>query len=224
MTAAPIEVVNTVPPSASVNLIEDPANTNAQQIGLLWSEPLDDGGEPIIDYSLQMMRFEFEGYKFVDLSIKGTSYIVTSNIEQGSEYTFRVQAQNAQGYSPWSSPVKILAANEPAKPAVPTTTRFDDNYIINWQAPDNGGSAITGYIVTIRDSQGTSYFTENVNCDMSASLSTQCTIPMSVLMDAPFNLVSGDEVVAKVQAINAEGTSVNSERSVGGAVIPSVPS
>jgi len=61
-----------------------------------------------------------------------------------------VEARNAYGLSFFSNTVTILAAQVPAQPSAPTTAWSPDNVIVTWSAPDNGGSAITGYTVTFK--------------------------------------------------------------------------
>ncbi len=60
------------------------------------------------------------------------------------------------------------------------------------------------------------------DCDMSASTSTTCTIPVTTLRASPFSLEWGNGVYAKVVAKNLYGSSLVS--SVGnGAVITTTP-
>ena len=61
-----------------------------------------------------------------------------------------------------------------------------------------------------------------VNCDGSnATIVTakSCTVPISVLRAAPFNLAWGTSVYAKVQASNAEGNSIQSLAGNGAVII-----
>jgi len=102
------------------------------------------------------------------------------------------------------------------------TTWVPDDVIVSWTAPDNGGSPITGYIVTIRKSDQLTFSEELTNCDMSASTAVTCTIPALTLREAPFNLLWGAQIIARVTAINAYGNSVESEQ-VNGATIITAP-
>ncbi len=67
---------------------------------------------------------------------------------QGLTYQFKVEARNAYGYSAYSNTVSVLTAQVPAQPVAPITTWSPDNVIVAWTAPDNGGSPITGYLVS----------------------------------------------------------------------------
>jgi hypothetical protein len=81
---------------------------------------------------------------------------------------------------------------------------------VTWIAPDNGGYVIGSYTIYIRESDLTTYYTELSNCDGTESgivAATSCTIPVTVLRAAPFNLPWGSDVYAKVLATNIYGSS-----------------
>jgi hypothetical protein len=84
-----------------------------------------------------------------------------------------------------------------------------DDVVINWTAPNDGGSAITGYLVTIKQ-KDSSFSSDIVNCDMTSSVATSCTVPVTVLRAAPFSLDWGDSAFAKVIATNIYGDSLES--------------
>ena len=63
----------------------------------------------------------------------------------GTYYQFKVQARNEVGFSEFSEVLSVYAAQVPDTPAAPTTTRVDDNIVIDWVAPNEQGSAISGY-------------------------------------------------------------------------------
>jgi len=86
----------------------------------------------------------------------------------------------------YSNTVSILTAQVPSQPSAPNTLWSPDNVIVSWIAPDNGGSPITGYTVTIKQSDNI-FSTDLINCDQSASTETSCTIPVSALRNAPFS-------------------------------------
>ena len=90
---------------------------------------------------------------------------------------------------------------------------------MSWTAPDSGGSPITGYTVSIRESDGSSFTVDSTNCDMQSSPLTSCVIPVSALRAAPYSLDWGTSVVAKVVAINAYGSSTESVEGNSGIII-----
>ena len=83
----------------------------------------------------------------------------------------------------------------------------------------DGGLAITGYTVDILQSDGT--YTTYTGC---TSIAVSCTVPISVLQAAPYNLVAGSSVFAKVKATNSIGSSAYSLAGNGAAfTVPSAP-
>ena len=114
---------------------------------------------------------------------------------------------------------------KPAAPLAPTTSLNTSNDVtFAWNSPNNCGSTITAYTVLIRKGDEVTYSTETANCDgSSAAIVTarRCTIPISVLMAAPFNLAFGKSVYARISATNTVGTSAYSPAG-NGAVIPLV--
>ena len=120
------------------------------------------------------------------------------------------------GYGEFSNTVTILAAQIPAQPDAPVTTfvAAEDNLVITWVAPDNGGSPITSYTILIRHSDGSSFLTQLDHCDGSDATvmaETSCTIPTTVLHDSPFSHPWASEIWAKVYATNIYGDSAESE-------------
>ena len=76
---------------------------------------------------------------------------------------------------------------------MPTTVFLNDDIIISWNAPENRGSPITGYVILIKKFDG-SYIQDLTYCDgltFSETGVSFCSIPSTVLNSAPFNLVWG---------------------------------
>lgn len=112
----------------------------------------------------------------------------------------------------------------PSTPAAPSNYVDGPNVNIKWTKPKVNGLEITAYTVTIQTSTG-SFLTELTNCDGAKTdivAATQCEIPLTTLITAPFNLARGDSVNVKILATNAYGSS--SYSAVGsGAIIVLVP-
>jgi hypothetical protein len=92
--------------------------------------------------------------------------------------------------------------------------------VVTWTEPDNGGSPITGYKVSFKQSE-TNWITESVNCDMTSSTLTTCTIPVTTFTTY-FSLDWGSSIYAKVIATNNYGDSLESLEG-NGAVITTTP-
>jgi hypothetical protein len=124
-----------------------------------------------------------------------------------------------------SSELSILAAQAPSKPLSPTTAISGRNVTISWLAPDNGGSAILGYIIKIRLHDGVNFMEDNVNCNGSLSsivAAQTCTVPISTLRSVPYSIAWGSSIFAKVSAINIYGTSAESDQG-NGAILLRIP-
>jgi hypothetical protein len=81
----------------------------------------------------------------------------------------------------------------PSVPAAPTTAiSGTTNVLITWVAPAQGSTPITGYSVAIRQSNGVTY-TAYSGC---TGTSLTCTVAITVLKAAPYNLLAGSSVVA----------------------------
>lgn len=96
---------------------------------------------------------------------------------------------------------------------------------IDWTEPYDNGSPIFGYIITIRQSNNVTFETETTSCDgsnPSIVASKHCSVPISTLKAASFELTWGASVFAKVVAINFYGESVVSDAG-NGAIILTYP-
>jgi hypothetical protein len=100
-------------------------------------------------------------------------------------------------------------------------------YRLTVVAPHTGGTSIsiTGYLIEFK--QADASFSSVAACPGTGSFLTDlyCDIDLSTLTSAPFSLVRGAEVVARVSAINSIGTApASAESSNPTALIVSVPS
>ena len=118
--------------------------------------------------------------------------------------------------------MSVLTSQTPAQPLPPTTTWQPDDVLISWTAPNNGGSPITGYRISIVTSDGVTYQEDATHCDATQSTATVCTVPVTALKSTPFSLDWGTSVYAKVVAINAYGDSSASDAG-NGAIITTSP-
>ena len=141
-----VDVLAAQVPDAPTDLSNNPAITNADQIGLTWAAPVFTGGSPLIDYRLYTDNASGTDFTILVESLTVLEYTATG-LTQGATYKFKVEVRNLYGYSEFSEPVTILAAQVPATPDSPVTTWAPDDVVVSWVAPDAGGSPITGYII-----------------------------------------------------------------------------
>lgn len=122
-----------------------------------------DGGSEIIDYTIAYGKSS--GSYSATIKTSGTSYTVTG-LTPGETYKFKVRSSNGQFDSLYSTEVTELAAQMPDRPYAPTTTIKDTNktLTISWQAPNNQGSALIAYKITIKTASGT-YAEDLTNCN-----------------------------------------------------------
>ena len=127
-------------------------------IGLSWSAVISDGGSPVIDYQLSSKIGE-GSYSVLASGIPTTSF-TASSLTADVVYSFKVTARTIVGLGADSSELSVRAAAKPSVPAAPSTTvNTNVSVTITWSAPSNGGSAITGYNVLIRQSDASTFTT-----------------------------------------------------------------
>jgi titin len=178
-------------------------------IALSWSAPVDNGGRAITDYQIEWSTNGSTWNTFTDGVSIATSATVTG-LTRSLNYEFKISAKNPEGAGPASSALSAIPATSPATPtSLIVASKNASEVNLTWSAPDNGGSALTDYLVTY-SSDGTNWTTAN----RSQSLSTAFTIG---------GLTRGIQYSFKVAAINIEGTGAAASISSIPAVVPSVP-
>ncbi|XP_061656401.1 titin-like isoform X2 [Syngnathoides biaculeatus] len=119
-----------------------------------WNEPVNDGGNPVIGYHLQMKeRSSILWQKINKMAVPGNQLRVT-NICPGLIYEFKVAAENAAGIGKMSKiSEEVLAIDACEPPANVHVTEVTKNSVsLSWQRPPyDGGSKITGYSVERRE-------------------------------------------------------------------------
>lgn len=109
----------------------------------------------------------------------------------------------------------------PARPVAPTTTFQRETVLIEWVAPDDLGSPIDKYIITIK-MQNTTFGLELNDCDGTDPVivgAKKCTVLVSTLRNDPFFLEWGSSIVVKVVAKNFYGPSQESPEGNGAVII-----
>jgi titin len=144
------------PPGPPQNLRIE--NLTAKSCTLAWEPPAFDGGSPIKGYYIE----KSSGYssRFVKVTrdaISNTSKTFNDLVE-GTEYEYRVVAENEAGLSKPSETTGVFVAKDPygkpGKPGTPSAKLLDAGSAeIEWQVPDSdGGSPITNYVLEMRES------------------------------------------------------------------------
>jgi hypothetical protein len=176
-----------------------------------WTPPVNNGGSAITSYAITPTEQGGEGgisLPAINVSGSTTSTTVTG-LENGSTYTFSVQATNAVGQgSPSAQSNAITPATIPSAPTNVTATAGYAAATVGWTAPDSGGSAITSY--TILPYLGS-----------IAQTALQVTASGSATSASVTGLTIGSSYTFTVQATNAIGNGPASSQSP--AVVPLPP-
>lgn len=137
--------------------------------------------------------------------VSATTSCTVTGLTNGTAYTFQVSATNASGTSAFSlASAAVIPIGIPSAPQSPVATSSDSAAAVSWLAPaDNGGSAITSYVVTSTP--------QSAGCS-SATMS--CTVA---------GLTNGTPYTFFVAAINAAGTGPTSATPAVTPVAPVVP-
>ena len=170
-----------------------------------WTAPAANGGSAITGYVVT---------PYVGATPKpATTFTSTSTTQtvtgltNGTTYTFKVAAINAIGTGPMSSASNAVTPAPPTVPGAPTigtATAGNAQATVRWTAPAaNGGSAITGYVVTPY---------------VGATPKPATTFTSTSTTQTVTGLTNGTTYTFKVAAINAIGTGPMSSAS--NAVVP----
>ena len=186
-------------PDAPGNLTVQRGNGSAD---LTFDPPTADGGNAITDYEVSTDG----GLTWGPLPTTGTAPITASitGLTNGTAYDIEVRAVNNVGHGTATGPQGATPATVPNAPTNAGGLRGDSSIAISWTAPtDNGGDAITGYVVTTSGGQ---------TC---TTTTTQCTVT---------GLTNGTAYTYTVHALNAVGSSVESNQGTATpATVPDTP-
>lgn len=149
-----INVITLGPPSVPVGPIRFD-EIKAQSIIISWDVPKDDGGGELTCYSVEKRDTSQANWKMVCSSVVRATFKIP-NLVKGSQYQFRVRAENKYGVSPALNSSDIIAEDQfkpPGSPAKPVAFNVtSDGMSIKWEAPGfDGGSPILGYHIEKKD-------------------------------------------------------------------------
>lgn len=151
-------------PEAPINLTEDIILRTQTSLGLSWSDGLDDGSLPVIDYKITVTS-ESGDYQVIAEELLTAEYTAQS-LTLGETYLFLVQSRNSYGYSPTSAQFSLLCAIKPSAPVSIQTENSGSDAIISWVPGSDNGSPITAYRIYFKTNVNT-YVEETINCDGS---------------------------------------------------------
>ena len=182
------------------------------RVTLSWNDPNDSS---ITGYEYQQKESGTFGSWITILTsgygeANSTGYTVTTGVDNGKTYTFRIRAVDEAGDSTASN--QDSASTLPAAPATLTATASDGQVTLSWDDP--GNASITKYQYS---TDGGSNYT-----DISGSSATTTNYSVTVLSDGTNTaLVNGSTYTFAVRAVNSTGNGGESTLTV--AMVPPAP-
>src|SRR2546430_6988032 len=204
-----------VAPSPPTGLTATAASSSSQ-INLSWTAPADNGGSAITGY---MIERSTDGGSTWSVLVANTGSTATTysnvGLSPNTSYTYRMSTINSVGTgSPSTTASATTVAVVPSAPTGLTATAASSSQInLSWTAPNNGGSAITGYKIERSTDGGSTWSTVVPNSGSTATAYSDT------------GLSAGTSYTYKVSAINAVGVSSPSSNTSATtlAVLPSPP-
>uniref|UniRef100_A0A3Q1F2M7 Titin n=1 Tax=Acanthochromis polyacanthus TaxID=80966 RepID=A0A3Q1F2M7_9TELE len=137
------------PPTGPVKIEEVSSN----YVTLSWEAPEYTGGCQINNYIVEKRDTTTTAWQIVSATIARTTIKITK-LKTGTEYQFRVSAENRYGKSSAIVSPAVIAQypfSEPAAPGIVLVDVTRHTVTLSWEKPDHdGGSKITNYIVEMQ--------------------------------------------------------------------------
>ena len=152
-------------PDEPINLVLNDEIVWGSIVGLSWDEGAQNGGSPVLDYTIMSKNSLTNTYEERLVGLIGTSATIT-DLNLGRVYTFKVKARNEFDFSQlYSNEVSIYTATNPDRPETPTTTIFGNNIVVDWVKPNDNGLPITKYFIYIQKADPAYYALDLDNCN-----------------------------------------------------------
>ena len=120
----------------------------ASALALSWTAPDDTGSSDIIDYLIHWKTGDTNYTRTNQQATTATS-ATFDDLTAGETYTFRVAARTAAGLGEWSAEASGNPAVAPGLVGNLRSTPRNASLALSWTAPsDDGGSEITGYVIS----------------------------------------------------------------------------
>jgi len=172
-------------------------------VTMSWLAPLSNGGIPITDYVIESSTDDGATWARIPDAVSTATSATLSGLVGNTQYLFRVRAVNSAGTGAASNTAQATptpnSAPSVVRNIVATSTLMGAT--ISWTVPaDNGGGAITGYVVD--------YTTDGTNYVGSRRLSSNYRSTVFT------GLTGGVVHTMRVRATNAFGTSADATTTV----------
>lgn len=189
-------------------------STTDSSVEFSWSSPVDNGGREITDYTIEYSLDGSGVWTTFNESVSPVTRVIVTGLLPAKAYLFRVKSITAAGSSQASNPT-LSATTLGALPSAPinlVANSLNSQVQLSWSVPvNNGGTAITDYIIEQSNNAGTTW----VLVPETVSTSTTYTVT---------GLTNGSPYQFRVKAVNSVGTSpVSNIASVNVIDVPSAP-
>ncbi len=160
-----------------------------RQASLSWVDSTNLGD---IASEIEIVEINFSNASMSKFYIQGNanSFLV-NNLTNGDSYQFEISAINSVGQGLSTTSNTVIPAGVPF--AVPSlgATASDQNVSLSWSAPNDNGSSITGYSITVND--------------LSSKTSQVINLTTTSTTYTVNNLTNGDSYQFEISAINSVG-------------------
>lgn len=179
-------------PSAPTGLT---ATAGANSVALAWKAPLANGGAVVTDYVVELSADNGTTWSVFADGVSNGLTTTVSGLSAGTSYVFRVSAVNSYGQGAAStSSLPTLVKAVPTAPLTLTATPHNGFVTLSWQAPlDDGGAAITDYVIQSSLNNGTRWDAYTHNAQTSLTIDVR-------------GLTNGRSYIFRIAAVNAAGT------------------
>ena len=163
------------------------------KVTLTWDAPSNNGGSAITGYRI-IRNDGTSNTSILQTDLVNLEYI-DNGLTNGQSYTYSIKAVNANGDSPFSNSVSAMPSGVPFAPTNLVANAGDGQVTLTWDAPNNGGSDITGYKIIRNDGTFDISFisTDLVN-----------------LVYTDTGLTNGESYTYSIKAVNANGDGASS--------------
>uniref|UniRef100_H2YFD0 Titin n=1 Tax=Ciona savignyi TaxID=51511 RepID=H2YFD0_CIOSA len=187
-----LAVVNKPTPPRDLDVKE----VTHEHVLLTWEAPEDDGGSELLNYVIEKRDISRMMWTTVNSTSLKTEFRI-SKLSEGSEYVFRVMAENNQGCSNPAETQGVVVKDRYRVPDAPDALTIKevhkDSVSLSWNKPYDGGKAIFNYVVEKREIKSERWWT-----NFKTVPKTLCTVA---------DLKEGVLYKLRVRAVNEAGES-----------------
>lgn len=198
------------PPNTPANIKINNVNTDRALIS--WSRP-SNNGSPITSYEVRYSidpAFSTSANCVSNTGNPVTAACMTPSLPIGTKYYFQVRAINNNGASDWSI-MHATVIGAPDRPVITGLTTGNTVIDLTWDAPNDNGSAITGYVIE-RSTSPIFDSISTISLD-SVWISSNCQQSSCSISDS--GLINGTIYYYQVVATNSRGDSLPSDPASG---------